>query len=239
MSVFWYKQFPGTADFSNWRRHFSFSSTQTHFVKENKKLTTNIVVLRWWEFCTRNQRNSISENLNFPNSSQWEATLGPHTHHSALTFPVVFGTSLDVLVLHLEGQLGEVGTGFLAGNQSFLLSMKYIDHWMKGKYEYTRNYEQRLIYLSNSIARDLHARVRHGRPSARRFQTAHAFFIHSGNFPSGNKGLLLETARFSVTSFYHHNIKAYCPNRYSITPKVLVMDCLILSSGHNLKLTFT
>lgn len=154
-------------------------------------------------------------------------------------FSSSFGTSLDVLVLHLKGQLGEVGTGFLAGNQSFLLSMKYIDHWMKGKYEYTRNYEQRLIYLSNSIARDLHARVRHGRPSARRFQTAHAFFIHSGNFPSGNKGLLLETARFSVTSFYHHNIKAYCPNRYSITPKVLVMDCLILSSGHNLKLTFT
>jgi len=99
------------------------------------------------------------------------------------------------LLLLPEGQLGEVETGFLA-NQSFLLSMKYIDHWMKGKYEWTENHEKRFIYLWNS-----RARVRHGRSSARRFQTAYAFFTHSCNFPSENKGLPQGITRFSVTSF--------------------------------------
>ena len=79
--------------------------------------------------------------------------------YSALTFPDSgSGTSLDVLVLLLEGQLGKIGTGCLA-NQSFLLSMKYIDHWMKGKYEWSENHEKSFIYLWNSRARDLRKRA--------------------------------------------------------------------------------
>lgn len=127
----------------------------------------------------------------------------------------------------------ELGFVFSA-NQSFQLSMKYNNHWMKGEYKWTENHEKRLIYLWNSTARDLReltrARVRHSRPSAWRFQTAYAFFTHSCSFPSENKGLLQGITRFSVTCLYHH-LKAYYPNRNSITPKVLEMDCLILSSG--------
>ena len=37
--------------------------------------------------------------------------------------------------------------------------MKYIDHWMKGQYEWTENYEKRLIHLCNSRAQDLRKRA--------------------------------------------------------------------------------
>lgn len=52
----------------------------------------------------------------------------------------------------------ELGFVFSA-NQSFQLSMKYNNHWMKGEYKWTENHEKRLIYLWNSTARDLRERA--------------------------------------------------------------------------------
>ena len=97
---------------------------------------------------------------------------------------------------------------------------------MKGEYKWTENHEKRLIYLWNSTARDLDT-AGHRRGD---FKPRTRFSQLSCSFPSENKGLLQGITRFSVTCLYHH-LKAYYPNRNSITPKVLEMDCLILSSG--------
>ena len=52
--------------------------------------------------------------------------------------------------------------------------MKYIDHWMKGKYEWSENHEKSFIYLRNSRARDLRKRAWDTadlKPRVRVFQT--------------------------------------------------------------------